>query len=90
MGRKLGVVLFWGRGTRVPIYCNVAVTEAYVPAKFHLDPLNRLAAIYQHYRQGRQKRSDSIGRTVLQPFTHKHRKQKTWWQFVCQEGTITV
>jgi len=29
----------------------VARAEAYLPAKFHLDPSNRLATIRQHYRQ---------------------------------------
>jgi len=45
--------------------------EAYLHAKFHLDPSNRLAIVHQRYRQtDRQdiqtgQRSDSIGRTVL-------------------------
>jgi len=40
--------------------------EAYLHAKFHLDPSNRLATIHQRYSQDRQtgERSDSIGRTV--------------------------
>jgi len=52
----------------------VARAEAYLRAKFHLDPSNRLAAIHQRHRQtDRQtgqtgqtdrQRSDSIGRTV--------------------------
>ena len=45
--------------------------EAYLHAKFHLDPSDRLATIHQRRRQGRQtgqtgQRSGSIGRTVLQ------------------------
>jgi len=53
----------------VPIKNNVAWAEAYLHAKFHLDPSIRLATIHQRYRlldrQNRQ-RSDSIWRTVLQ------------------------
>jgi len=30
---------------------NVAWAEAYLRAKFHLDPSNRLAIIHQRYRQ---------------------------------------
>jgi len=41
----------WGRGTKVPIYHNVARAEAYLHTKFHLDPTNRLARIYQCCRQ---------------------------------------
>ena len=33
---------------------NVARVEAYLRAKFHLYPCNRLATIYQHHRQDRQ------------------------------------
>jgi len=47
----------------------VARAEAYLHAKFHLDPSNRLATIHQRYRQDRQtdrQRSDSVGRTVAQ------------------------
>ena len=46
----------------------MARAEAYLHAKFHLDPSNRLATIDTcHTRQDRQtgQRSDSIGRTVL-------------------------
>jgi len=46
--------------------------EAYLHAKFHLDPSNRLATVYTNVtdRQDRQ-RSDSIGRTVLQMVAQK-------------------
>jgi len=47
-----------------------AVAEAYLYAKFHLDPSNRLVTIHQRYidRETGQtgQRSDGIGRTVLQ------------------------
>jgi len=51
----------------------VAGSEAYLHAKFNLDPSNRLATINQRYRQDRQtgQRSDSIGRTVLQTVAPK-------------------
>jgi len=44
--------------------------EAYLHAKFHPDPSNRLATMYQRHRQDTQ-RSDSIGRTILQMVTQK-------------------
>ena len=56
---------FVGRGSWVPIQHNVAKAEAYLHAKFHLDPSNHLATVQERYRQDRQ-RTDSIGRTVLQ------------------------
>ena len=55
----------------------MARAEAYLHAKFHLDPSNRLAAIHQCHRQtDRQtgqdrQQSDSIGRTILQTVTQK-------------------
>ena len=51
----------------------MAADEAYLHAKFHLDPSNRLATIHQRYRQDRTDRqqSDSIGRTVLQTVAQK-------------------
>jgi len=43
----------------------VARAEAYLRAKFHLDPSNRLATIHQRYRQDRQAdRRDSVVRHV--------------------------
>jgi len=52
---------------------NVAEAAAYLHAKFHLDPSNRLATMRQHHRQDRQtgQRSDTIGRTVLQTVAQK-------------------
>jgi len=40
-----------GTGSWVPILHNVAGAEAYLGAKFHLDPSNRLATIHQRLRQ---------------------------------------
>ena len=40
-----------GRGSWVPILHNVARAEAYLHAKFHLDPSNRLATVHERYRQ---------------------------------------
>jgi len=62
MGRKLGAVPLWGLG---PHLTQCGRAEAYLHAKFHLDPSNRLATIHQRHRQDRQP-YDSIGRTVLQ------------------------
>jgi len=40
-----------GEGSWVPIKHNVARAEAYLHAKFHLDPSNRLATVHERYRQ---------------------------------------
>jgi len=82
MGRKLGAVPLWGRDSWVPILHNVARDEAYLHAKFHLDPIHPTVwpqctnvtdrQDRQTDRQTRQtvrqdrQRLDSIGRTVLQ------------------------
>jgi len=56
------------------------MTEAYLQAKFHLDPPSRLATIHQRHRQtDRQtgqdrQRSDGIGRTVLQTVAQLNEK----------------
>ena len=50
----------------------MARAEAYLHAKFHLDPYNCLATIQQRHRQTDRQRSDSIGRTVLQTVAKKH------------------
>jgi len=68
-GPKIGGCAPLGEGELGPFYHDVARDEAYLRAKFHLDPSNRLATIHQRYRQTGQtdrQRSDSIGRTVLQ------------------------
>ena len=50
----------------------MARAEAYLHAKFHLDPSNRLVTVHERYRQTGQtdrrdrQRTDSIRRTVLQ------------------------
>jgi len=60
----------------------VARAEAYLRAKFHLDPSNRLATVHQRYRQTGQdrqidrQRSDSTGRTVLQTVAQKLHQQE--------------
>jgi len=63
---------FWGGGASPSN--NVAGAEVYLHAKFHLDPSNRLATVYQRHRwtgQADRQRSDSIGRTVLQTVAQK-------------------
>ena len=57
---------FLGEQELGPILHSVAWAEAYLHAKFHLDPCNRLATVHQRYRQTDGQRSDSIGQTVLQ------------------------
>jgi len=44
----------FGEGSWFPIENNVARAEAYLRAKFHLDPSSRLATIHQRHRQDRQ------------------------------------
>ena len=51
----------WGLG---PHLTNVARAEAYLHAKFHLDPSNRLATIHQRHRQ--TDRQDRTGQTDRQ------------------------
>ena len=75
----------------------MARVEAYLLAKFHLDPSNRLATIHQRHRQtdrqtDRQtgQRTDSIGRTVLQTVAQKlHNIQYTEQQHL-SGGDTTV
>jgi len=38
---------------------KVASAEAYLRAKFHLDPSNRLVTIHQRHRQDRQDSTDN-------------------------------
>jgi len=64
MGRKLGAVPLFG-GSWVPIWHNVAGADAYLRAKFHLDPSNRFATIHERHRQTDRtdrQRTDSRGR----------------------------
>jgi len=63
-------VLLSGRGAGSPCNTyNVAWADAYLHAKFHLDPSNRLATMYRHRQTGQ--RSDSIGRNILQTVAQK-------------------
>ena len=55
MGQKLeGTVPLWGRRSWVPMEHNVARAEAFLLAKFHLDPSNRLATMHERHRHVRQ------------------------------------
>jgi len=49
-GQNWGAVPHMG-GSWVPIQHNVAWAEAYLHTKWHLDPSNHLATIYQRHRQ---------------------------------------
>jgi len=44
MGRKLGAVPLWGGGAGPPSI-SVALAEAYLRTKLHLDPFSRLATV---------------------------------------------
>ena len=81
------------------------MAEAYLHAKFHLDPSNRLVTIHQRYRQDRQdrrgqtdrqtdrQRTDTVGRTVLQTVAQKlvfaHNRRKLSSNFSGISGTVT-
>jgi len=56
-----------GEGTWVPIKHDVARAEAYLLAKFHLDPSMRLATIHQRYRPYRQDRTGQDRQTDNSP-----------------------
>jgi len=60
IGRKLGGLCQFGRSWVLTEH-NIAWAEAYLCAKWHLDPSSRLATIHHRHRQDRQ-RSDSRGR----------------------------
>jgi len=67
IGRKLGegcCAPFRGGGAGSPsndlTHCRLAVAEAYLHTKWHLDPSNRLATIHQRYRQ-----TDRTDRTTV-------------------------
>ena len=71
-GPKIGGLRPFGEGEPGPIQHNVARAEAYLHAKFHLDPSNRLTRVHERHRQDRTgQRTDSIGRTVLQTVAQK-------------------
>jgi len=64
---NLGTVPLWGGGAGSPLQCGQG--EAYVHAKFRLDPSSRLATVHQRHRETDRtdrQRTDSKGRTVLQ------------------------
>jgi len=44
--KNWGAVPLWGRGSCISIWHNMARADAYLRAKFHLDPCNRLATIH--------------------------------------------
>ena len=90
-GLKIGGCAPFFGGVELHGFPSVAWTEAYIRAKFHLDPSKyRLATIHQRHRQQTGERSDSIGRTVLQTVAPKlqstYPNMKLGWE---QFETIT-
>jgi len=73
MGRKLGGCAPVGEGELGAHLTQCGQAEAYLRAKFRLDPSNRLATVHERYRQDRQdrQRTDSIWRNVLQTVAQK-------------------
>jgi len=78
MGRNLGGCAPLGEGELGPHLTQCGRAEAYLLAKFRLDPSNRLATVHERHRQTGQtdrqtdrQRTDSIGRTVLQTVAQK-------------------
>jgi len=53
-GPKMGVGAPSAEGEMGPHLTQCGQAEAYLRAKFHLDPSNRLATIHQRHRQNRQ------------------------------------
>ena len=54
-----------GEGDLGPYLSSVARAEAYLHAKFHLDPSNRLATVHQRYRQtGQADKTDRTGQDI--------------------------
>jgi len=66
MGRKVGAAVLLLGCNWVPIQHNMAGTEAYLRAKFLLDPPNRLVTIHQRDRQDRQQ-TDRTGQDRQRP-----------------------
>ena len=94
MGRKLGAgVPIFGQSW-VPIQHNVAGADAYLHAKFRLDPSNHLATIDQRHRQDRQtgQRFDSIGRTVplKDSYFNAESPLKSFLLHTCKNGGISA
>ena len=55
--QKLGDVPLWGGEAGTPSNTDLhkmSEAQAYLHAKVHLDPSNRLATVHQRYRQDRQ------------------------------------
>ena len=57
-GPKIGGCVPLGEGSRVPTQNNVARAEAYLHAKFHLDPCNGLATVHERLRKTGQTGQD--------------------------------
>ena len=77
-GPKIGGCAPLGEGDLGPHLAQSGQAEAYLRAKFHVDPSNRLVTVHQRYRGDRQDRQTaqttipySIGRTVLQTVAQK-------------------
>jgi len=76
-GQKLGgSAPFWHRGAGSPSN-TVARAEAYLHAKFHLDPSNHLAAVHQRHRQtGQTNRQTTVQQDRANRFTNGRPKTK--------------
>ena len=74
MGWKLGAVPLWG-GELGPHVTQCGLVEAYLHAKFHLDPSNRLATVHQRHRQDRTDRTDRQ-RSDSEPFYKRSPKNE--------------
>jgi len=71
---KIGRLCPFGGGELGPYLTQCGRAEAYLHAKFHLDPSNCLATVHERHRQTdrqTEQRSDSIGQTVLQTVAQK-------------------
>jgi len=70
----------------------VARAEAYLRAKFHLDPSNRLATMHQRHRQTglTGQRSDSIGRSILQTLAQKVAEENIMVHALCTERRLKL
>ena len=81
MSQKLGGAavspFFWGE--LGPHLAQCGRDEAYLRAKFHLDPSSHLATIHKRCRQDRQtgQTCDSMGRAVLQTVAQKPQLHNT-------------
>jgi len=71
-------VLGLGRGSWVPIYHNVSGAYAYLRAKFHLDPSNRLATTQQRHRQTGQTVRQTDNGPIAYERTVYERSPQNW------------